>query len=180
MTITVLAAVGANLVIGRNGDMPWHLPADLAHFKAITMGHTLVMGRKTYDSIGRALPGRRTIVITRQPGWHAPSVEVAHSLPEAFSLAGPADVFVVGGGEVYREAMPFADQMLLTEIEQSPEGDAYFPRFEADQWREIARDAKDGFAWVTYEHTRRATPQPGTVPLTTTNLGTVHDKTTQT
>jgi len=99
MTITVLAAVGANLVIGRDGDMPWHLPEDLAHFKAVTMGHTMVMGRKTYDSIGRALPGRRTIVITRQRGWHAPSVEVAHSLPEALALAGPADVFVIGGSE---------------------------------------------------------------------------------
>ena len=128
MTITVLAAVGANLVIGRDGDMPWHLPEDLAHFKATTMGHTMVMGRKTYDAIGRALPGRRTIVITRQEGWHAPGVEVAHSLADALALAGPTEVFVIGGGQVYREAMPFADQMMLTEIEQSPEGDAFFPR----------------------------------------------------
>ena len=158
MTITLLAAVGANLVIGRDGDMPWHLPKDLAHFKDTTMGHTMVMGRKTYESIGRALPGRRTIVITRQQTWHAASVEVAHSLPEAFALAGPAEVFVVGGGEVYREAMPFADQMLLTEIEQSPEGDAFFPTFEPNQWRETAREVQDGFAWVTYDHTRRANP----------------------
>ena len=156
MTITVLAAVGANLVIGRAGDMPWHLPQDLAHFKATTMGHTMVMGRKTYDSIGRALPGRRTIVITRQPGWHAPSVEVAHSLPEALALAGPADVFVVGGSDVYQQAMPFADQMLLTEIEQSPEGDAFFPAFSPDDWRETAREAHNGFAFVTYERTLRS------------------------
>jgi dihydrofolate reductase len=150
MTITLLAAVGANLVIGRDGDMPWHLPQDLAHFKAITMGHTLVMGRKTYDAIGRALPGRRTIVMTRHQGWHAPSVEVAHSLPEALALAGPADLFVVGGSDVYRQAMPFADEMLLTEIEQSPEGDAYFPEFLQDDWHEIARESHDGFAFVTY------------------------------
>lgn len=154
MTITVLAAMGANLVIGQGGQMPWHLPEDLAHFKAVTIGHTMVMGRKTYDSIGRALPGRRTIVITRQPGWHAPSVEVAHSLAEALALAGPADVFVVGGSEVYREAMPYADQMLLTEIEQSPEGDAFFPEFTAADWDETAREPHSGFAFVTYDRHR--------------------------
>ncbi|HZY01641.1 MAG TPA: dihydrofolate reductase [Dermatophilaceae bacterium] len=156
MTITVLAAVGANLVIGRDGNMPWHLPEDLAHFKATTMGHTMVMGRKTYDTIGRALPGRRTIVITRQLGWHAPSVEVAHSLPEALALAGPADVFVVGGSDVYRQAMPFADQMLLTEIDQSPEGDAFFPAFSTEDWLETSRETHDGFAFVTYERTLRS------------------------
>jgi dihydrofolate reductase len=116
----------------------------------------MVMGRKTYDSIGRALPGRRTIVITRQPVWHAPSVEVAHSLPEALALAGPADVFVVGGSDVYRQAMPFADQMLLTEIEQSPEGDAFFPTYSPDDWRETVREKHQGFAFVTYERTLRS------------------------
>jgi len=155
MTITVLAAVGANLVIGQGGQMPWHLTEDLAHFKTVTMGHTMVMGRKTYDSIGRALPGRRTIVITRQPGWHAPSVEVAHSLAEALSLAGPADVFVIGGSEVYREAMPYADQMLLTEVEQSPEGDAFFPTFTSDDWHETTREHHNGYAFVTYDRHRQ-------------------------
>ena len=154
MTITLLAAVGANLVIGRDGAMPWHLPADLAHFKATTMGHTMVMGRKTYDAIGRALPGRRSIVITGQRDWQAPSVKVAHSLAQALALAGPTEVFVVGGGEIYREAMPFADQMLLTEIEQSPEGDAFFPTFEPDDWHETAREGHDGFAFVIYERKR--------------------------
>ena len=154
MTITLLAAVGADLVIGRDGDMPWHLPQDLAHFKATTMGHTMVMGRKTYDAIGRALPGRRTIVITGQQDWHAPGVEVAHSLAEALTLAGPTEVFVVGGGEVYRQAMPFADQMMLTEIEQSPDGDAFFPTFEPGDWHETAREAHDGFAFVTYVRSR--------------------------
>ena len=154
MTITVLAAVGANLVVGSGGEMPWHLPEDLAHFKATTMGHTLVMGRKTYDSIGRPLPGRRTIVMTRQQGWHAPSVEVAHSLAEALALAGPTDVFVVGGAEVYRQAMAFADTMMLTEVEMSPEGDAFFPPFEPAHWRETTRQAHDGFSFVTYERKR--------------------------
>ena len=155
MTITLLAAVGTNLVIGSDGHMPWHLPPDLAHFKATTMGHTMVMGRKTYDSIGGALPGRRTIVITRQQGWHAPSVEVAHSLSEALALAGPTEVFIVGGSEVYRQAMPFADRMMLTEIEQAPEGDVFFPPFEPAHWHEVARQAHDGFAFVTYERSRR-------------------------
>jgi len=150
MTITVLAAVGANRAIGRDGDMPWHLPQDLAHFKATTMGHTMVMGRKTYEAIGRALPGRRTIVITRQRGWRAPGVEVAHSLADALALAGPTEVFVIGGGQVYQEAMPFADQMMLTEIEQSPEADVFFPEFELDHWHETARERHDGFAFVTY------------------------------
>jgi dihydrofolate reductase len=154
MTITLLAAVGANLVIGRGGDLPWHLPQDLAHFKATTMGHTMVMGRKTYDSIGRALPGRRTVVITREQGWHAPSVEVAHSLAEALALAGPTEVFVVGGGEVYRQAMPFADRLMLTEIEQSPEGDTWFPAIEPDQWHETAREQHEGFAFATYHRNR--------------------------
>jgi dihydrofolate reductase len=95
-------------------------------------------------------------VITRQAGWHAPSVEVAHSLPEALALAGPADVFVVGGSDVYRQALPFADQMLLTELEQSPEADAFFPTFTPDDWRETAREAHEGFAFVTYERTLRS------------------------
>jgi dihydrofolate reductase len=154
MTIILLAAVGANHVIGREGEMPWHLPEDLAHFKATTMGHTLVMGRKTYDSIGRALPGRRTIVMTSQIGWHAPSVEVAHSLAEALALAGPTEVFIVGGGEIYQQAMPFADLLMLTEVDQSPEGDVIFPTIEPAHWRETARQAHEGFAFVTYERKR--------------------------
>jgi len=112
------------------------------------------MGRKTYDSIGRALPGRRTIVIARQQDWHAPSVEVAHSLAGALALAGPADVFVVGGSEVYREAMPYADQMLLTEVEQSPEGDAFFPAFSSADWHEAEREPHNGYAFVTYDRHR--------------------------
>jgi len=154
MSIILLAAVGANHVIGRDGEMPWHLPEDLAHFKATTMGHTLVMGRKTYDSIGRALPGRRTIVMTSQIGWHAPSVEVAHSLAEALALAGPTEVFIVGGGDVYQQAMPFADRLMLTEVDQSPEGDVVFPTIEPAHWRETARQAHEGFAFVTYERKR--------------------------
>jgi dihydrofolate reductase len=150
--VTLLAAIGRNLVIGRDGQMPWHLPADLRHFKATTMGHPMVMGRKTFDSIGRALPGRRTIVVTRQRDWHHPDVETAHSLAEAFTLAGPADeVFVVGGGQVYAEAMPFAQRMVLSEVHDAPEGDAFFPEWVDKDWREVSREHEDGFDIATYE-----------------------------
>jgi dihydrofolate reductase len=150
--VTLLAAIGRNLVIGRDGAMPWHLPADLKHFKATTMGHPMVMGRKTFESIGRPLPGRRTIVVTRQPDWRHPDVETAHSLADALALAGPADeVFVVGGGQVYAEAMPFAQRMILSEVDDAPDGDAFFPEWVTQDWREVSREHEDGFDIVTYE-----------------------------
>jgi dihydrofolate reductase len=150
--VTLLAAIGRNLVIGRDGDMPWHLPEDLRHFKATTMGHPMVMGRKTFDSIGRALPGRRTIVVTRQPDWHHADVETAHSLADALALAGPTDeVFVVGGGQLYAEAMPFAQRMILSEVPDSPEGDTFFPEWVAQDWREVGRAHHEGFDIATYE-----------------------------
>jgi dihydrofolate reductase len=157
MTLTLLAAVGSNGVIGRDNDLPWHLPEDLGHFKRVTMGHTLVMGRRTFDSIGRPLPGRTTVVVTRQRDWSADGVTVTHSLPEALAAAAGADgarVFVVGGGEVYAQALPLADRMLLTEVDQAPEGDARFPVFDRTEWAETAREQHDGFAFVTYERTR--------------------------
>lgn len=150
--ITLLAVIGRNLVIGRDGQMPWHLPEDLAHFKRTTMGHPLIMGRKTFDSIGRVLPGRRTIVVTRQPGWRHAGVETAHSLADALALAGPADeVFVVGGGEIYGAAMPFAQRMVLSEVPDAPEGDAFFPEWAAEDWRETSREHRDGFDIAVYE-----------------------------
>lgn len=150
--VTLLAAIGRNLVIGRDGDMPWHLPEDLRHFKATTMGHPMVMGRKTFDSIGRALPGRRTIVVTRQRDWRHADVETAHSLADALALAGPTDeVFVVGGGQLYAEAMPFAQRMILSEVPDSPEGDTYFPEWVAQDWREVGRAHHEGFDIATYE-----------------------------
>ena len=138
--------------IGNQGTMPWHLPEDFAFFKRTTMGHAMVMGRKTFDSIGRALPGRRTIVITRQTDWRHPDVETVHSLDDALGLAGPVgEVFVAGGGEVYAQAMPFAHRLLITEVDQEPEGDARFPEIDPTVWRETAREDHDGFSWVTYE-----------------------------
>ncbi|HET9631774.1 MAG TPA: dihydrofolate reductase, partial [Terrabacter sp.] len=111
--VTMIVAVGRNGVIGDGRTMPWHLSEDLKYFKRTTMGHPMVMGRRTFDSMG-VLPGRRSIVMTRQDDWSHPGVETAHSLDEALALAGPADeVFVVGGGEVYRLAMPFASRLLV-------------------------------------------------------------------
>ncbi|MGO4342294.1 dihydrofolate reductase [Pedococcus sp. 2YAF34] len=150
--VTLIAAVGRNGVIGADNDMPWHLPEDFAFFKRTTMGHPMVMGRNTFDSIGRVLPGRRTIVVTRQQDWSHPDVETAHSLTEALALAGPAsEVFVCGGGQVYAEAMPWAQRLLITEVDQSPEGDVRFPAIDPAQWQETAREDRDGFSWVTYE-----------------------------
>ena len=149
--VTLIAAVGRNGVIGSGGDMPWHIPEDFAFFKRTTMGHPMVMGRKTFDSIGRVLPGRRTIVVTRQPDWSHPDVETAHSLTEALALAGPADeVFVCGGGEVYAEAMPFAHRLLVTEVDLAPEGEVTFPPIDISEWREVSREGHDGYSWVDY------------------------------
>ena len=150
--ITLIAAVARNGVIGVAGGMPWHLPEELAHFKATTMGHALVMGRTTFESIGRALPGRRTIVVTRNPSWQHPGVEVAHSFADAVSLAGPADeVFVAGGAQVYAEALPYAQRLLLTEVDAEPEGDTRFPEWPRDEWREELRELHDGWSRVVYE-----------------------------
>lgn len=150
--VSLIAAVGRNGVIGAGAAMPWHLPEDFAYFKRTTMGHAMVMGRRTFDSIGRALPGRRSIVVTRQPDWSHPDVETVHSLEEALSLAGPADeVFVVGGGQIYAEAMPYAQRLLVTEVDQEPEGDVTFPRIDPAVWRETTREPRDGFTWVTYD-----------------------------
>ena len=148
--VTMIAAVGRNGVIGDGSSMPWHISEDLKYFKRTTMGHPMIMGRRTFDAIG-VLPGRRSIVLTRQEDWRHADVETAHSLAEALSLAGPADeVFVIGGGEVYREAMPYAARLVITEVDQSPEGSVTFPEVDLSEWQETERESHDGFAWVTY------------------------------
>jgi dihydrofolate reductase len=149
MTIILIAAVGANGVIGRDNDLPWRIREDLLHFKQLTLGHTLVMGRKTYDSIGRPLPGRRTVVVTRQTDWEADGVEVVHDVETALKEEG--DVYVAGGGEIYRQALPYADRLELTEVAQSPTGDVTFPAVDPTHWTETARTPHDGFTFVTYD-----------------------------
>jgi len=159
--VSLIAAVAANGVIGRDGRMPWHLPEDLKRFKALTMGHAIVMGRKTFDSIGRLLPGRRTIIVTRQPNYRVEGAEVVNSLDDAIALARNDDeVFVIGGGEIYAQALPRATRLHLTEIAATAEGDVRFPAVDFAQWRESSRDARtaaDGtaFAFVTYERVAR-------------------------
>jgi dihydrofolate reductase len=152
-TVTLIAAVAANGVIGRDGDIPWRLPGEQKLFKARTVGHVLVMGRRTYESIGRPLPGRTTIVVTRQPGWHAEGVLVATGVPEALARAAEVDdeVYVAGGQEVYREALPVADRMVITRVEARPDGDTVFPPVDWAGWSEVDREPHDGFEVVTYQ-----------------------------
>jgi dihydrofolate reductase len=147
MTVTLIAAVARNGVIGANGGIPWHLPEDFAHFKATTLGHTLLMGRATYDSIGRPLPGRVTIVLTRDPDWHAGGVLTAASVEDALAMAD-GDVFVAGGAEVYAAALPYADEQLLSEVDLEPDGDTRYPAFDPDQWVETGREPHAGFEVV--------------------------------
>ncbi|RZT20404.1 dihydrofolate reductase [Kribbella sp. VKM Ac-2569] len=148
MSIILIAAVGRNGVIGRDNDLPWRIREDLQRFKQLTLGHTLVMGRKTYDSIGRPLPGRRTVVVTRQPDWSADGVEITHSLESALKYDGT--LYVAGGGEIYRQALPSAEALELTEVDQSPDGNVTFPELDPTTWTETARDPHDGFSFVSY------------------------------
>lgn len=150
MTITLVAAVSRNGVIGVAGGLPWHLPEDLRHFREVTMGHALVMGRRTFDAIGRPLPGRRTIVVTKDPAWRREGVEVAGSLDEAWRLAGPGPVMVAGGGQIYRQAMDRADRLELTIVDRDVIGDTFFPAVDPARWRLAARDQRDGYAFDSY------------------------------
>ncbi len=162
MTVTVVAAVAANGVIGADGDLPWRLPEDLAHFKQLTMGHPMIMGRATFDSIGRALPGRTTIVVTRNPAWSADGVETVASLEAALERAGELDddIFIVGGGQIYEQALAsdVVDLLCITRVAASPEGDVRFPAIDWERWEPVVRiphgadpDGGDpGFEIVTY------------------------------
>lgn len=150
MTLTVVAAVAVNGVIGRDNDMPWHLPEDLKHFKAITMGRPLLMGRRTFDSIGRPLPGRRTVVVTRDRGWHHAGVEVVHSPTEALELLTGLEVVLAGGGELYRQLWEHVDALEITHIDQVVDGDTTLPPIDPDRWVETAREDRDGFSFVSY------------------------------
>jgi dihydrofolate reductase len=155
--VVLVAAFARNRVIGDRGRIPWHLAEDFAHFKRETLGHTLVMGRATWDSIGRPLPGRTTVVVTRDrdwsPGEHAEDVRVAHSVEDALALAArlPGDVVVAGGEQVYRAALPWATHQVLTEVDLEPDGDARYPEVDPADWQEVRREHRDGFDWVWWE-----------------------------
>jgi dihydrofolate reductase len=134
MTISLIAATGDNGVIGREGDLPWHLPADLQHFKALTTGHAIIMGRKTFESIGRLLPNRRSVIVTRNPAYRHEGATVVNKLQDAFALAERDEVFVIGGAEIFRSALPYADRLYLTVVHASPHGDVFFPDFDEQRW----------------------------------------------
>ena len=162
MIVALVAAVARGGVIGSDGSIPWRLPADMTRFRELTMGHPVVMGRRTWESLPdtfRPLPGRGNVVVTRNPDWSAQGADRAGSLEDALALlAGEPLVFVIGGGEIYAAALPYADELLLTEIDAEVEGDTTFPTWEPDQFEEAAREphrTESGtpFAFVTYRRT---------------------------
>lgn len=162
LNITLVVAAADNGVIGRDGRMPWHLPADLAHFKLLTWGKPIVMGRRTYESIGRPLPGRTNVVVTRDAAWSRPGMVVAHSLDAAFKAAGAAagttEVMVIGGAQLYAESLPRASRVEFTQVHGSPQGDTHWPALDLKHWREVARhehaaDSRNQYAltFLSYE-----------------------------
>lgn len=155
-TLSLIAAVANNGIIGIRNTLPWHLPEDLKHFKALTLGHPILMGRKTWESLGRPLPGRLNVVITRNTDYKPEGCVIAHSLEGARALAGDVEtLFVIGGEELYRQALPVADRVYLTEIHEHYDGDASFPKLDPAHWQESERKAQQSasglaFDFVTY------------------------------
>jgi len=160
--ISIIAALARNGVIGRGNAMPWHLPEDLRHFRALTMGHPIIMGRKTHESLGRPLPGRRNIVVSRDARFRAAGCEAVPSIEAALATcAGAAEIFIIGGAQIYAASLPLADRLHLTEIQADFEGDAHFPAIDWRDWREVARrpqrsDAGFDYDFATYERIRRS------------------------
>jgi len=144
MRLSIIAAMSANRVIGSHNDLPWRLPADWKRFKSLTMGHHLIMGRKTFESIGQPLPGRTTVVITHQTGYAPEGVLVAHSVEQALQMAaGDDEVFVAGGAQIYQQMFPRADRLYLTSIHEEFEGDTDFPEFEESDWQLISEESHE-------------------------------------
>lgn len=153
MTVSIIVAASRNGVIGKDNDLPWHLPAEQAYFKKVTSGHPVIMGRKTYESIGRALPGRQNIIITRDKTYRAEGCKVTHSLEEALDSAkGAKEVFIIGGSQIYKQALPLADKLYFTRVEARIEGDRFF-RFKESEWKTVSRkiyesDADNPYSYV--------------------------------
>jgi len=159
--VWIIAAVSDNNVIGNGNALPWRIPEDLARFKALTLGSTLIMGRKTFESIGRPLPGRTTVVLTRRDDFAAPGVLVAHDWAEALSLAPGASAFVAGGADVYRLFLPVASKLFLTRIHGAYDGDTYFPPFNTDEWSLVSSEPRSRGAAtpsITFEVYERKNP----------------------
>lgn len=163
MTLSLIVAASENDVIGRGGQLPWRLKNDLKRFRELTTGHTVIMGRKTYESIGRPLPHRRNIVITRDLSRKIEGCDVVHSVDEALQLVtGDFEIFIIGGGDIYRQALPRADRIHLTRVHAAIEGDAFFPELPAGEWKEVAceehsadQDNEYPYAFLTYQRTAR-------------------------
>ena len=159
MTLTIIVATDRAGGIGIDNRLPWRLPEDLAHFKRTTTGHPIIMGRKTFESIGRPLPGRRNIVVTRNPDWRHEGVDRVLSLPEAIALVPDSAAFVIGGADIYNQALPFCNRLVITAIDHVFDCDAFFPPIDVNQWQETAREAyyseqnAFGYAFVTYDRT---------------------------
>lgn len=137
--VSLIVAMAKNRVIGADNRIPWHLPSELRLFKTVTLGHHIIMGRKTYESINRLLPGRTTVIVTRQPGYQVPGALIAHGLEDAIAACGDDDeVFVIGGGELFKAALPLADRIYLTTVDAEPAGDTHMPEFDLGQWRETS------------------------------------------
>jgi dihydrofolate reductase len=160
MKLIIIAALAENRVIGKDNDLVWRLPKDFQNFKRVTMGHPMIMGRKTFESLKGALPGRTLIIITRDRHYQAEGCIVVHTLEEAIRRAAALDdeIYIAGGAEIYRMAMPLTDIMYLTHVKASPEGDTYFPEFSQNEWKETSRqffdaDEKNQYAFdiVTWE-----------------------------
>lgn len=158
--LTLVVAIDASNGIGIDNQLPWHLPEDLAHFKRTTSGHPIIMGRKTFDSIGRVLPNRRNIVITRNPDWKHDGVEAVTSIAAAKALVGDAPAFIIGGGQIFADTLAEADRLIVTHIEKTFDCDAFFPAIDPAQWKEVAREKHHSdangfdFSYVTYDRIR--------------------------
>ena len=152
--LILIAAVAANRAIGKDNRLLWQIPADMAHFKSLTNGHTVLMGRKTWESLParfRPLPGRRNLVISRQADYSAPGAELAPSIENALTLAADAEkIFVIGGEEIYRQTLALAQRLEITEVHQTPDADAWFPEITTTDWQETQRNPQEGYAFVTY------------------------------
>jgi dihydrofolate reductase len=160
--ISIIAALARNQAIGRRNQMPWRLPEDLKRFRRLTLGHAVVMGRRTFDSIGKPLPGRDNIVVTRSRDWNHPGCRTANSIEAALaSTPTSQEVFVIGGAEIYLLALPRAVRLYLTEIEHEFDGDTFFPEFDRSRWREVSRESRvlggaGGFGYDFVVYDRRA------------------------
>jgi dihydrofolate reductase len=162
VSFQIIAAMDRNRGIGLNNKMPWRLPADFAYVKQVTMGHTLLMGRKTFESIGKPLPGRDNVIMTQRTDYRPEGCEIVHSVEEALAAYQGKEVFIFGGAEIYKQFLPYADRMYITEIDHEFEVDTYFPEVNMSDWTEVSRtqgvkDEKNpyNYAFVVYERQKR-------------------------